>query len=306
MLRSFFLFLSTHPTARKLATTRRLSRGLVRRFVAGDTLAEALGVSDRLNSRNLHVSLNQLGEMVEGNRQAEAAAQSYRAVIDGIASRKVKGNVSVKLTQLGLGMDRDLCESLTLAIAQRAHQMGGSLEVDMEGSPYTSATLAIYKSVLQRFPLTRIAIQAYLHRTDSDLEALRRWGACVRLVKGAYREPKSLAVASSREVNRKYRRLTEWLLKRFDHPAIGTHNDELQQHALDLIRREKLSPERYEFQFVYGIRRDLVERRCREGHRVRVYVPFGQEWYPYFMRRLAERPANVWFVLNSVVREAFS
>ncbi|MCZ6514710.1 MAG: proline dehydrogenase family protein [Acidobacteria bacterium] len=305
-MKAFFLFLSTSPTARKLLSSPRLCSGLIQRFIAGNHLPEALETGRRLNSQSIWVTMNRLGEGVEDRATAESTARFYHEMADGIRSGKVQGTLALKPTQVGLAVDRELCRSLVMEIARKADSLGNTLEVDMEASAYTEATLDIYKSVLKIFPKTRLAIQAYLHRTESDLEELRKLGARIRLVKGTYREPKSVAVQSNREVNRKFMRLTEWVLKEFDCPAIGTHNEEMQNHALEVIRREKLSPERYEFQFVYGIRRDIVEQRVKEGHRVRVYTPYGSEWYPYFMRRLAERPANVWFVVKNVVREAFS
>ena len=306
MLKAFFLFLSTNPTARKLLSSPRLCSGLIKRFVAGNDLPEAFETGKRLNAQSILVTMNRLGEDVEDQAAAEETARVYPEIVDGIVSQKIQGNIAVKPTQIGLAVDRELCRSLVMEIARKADSVGNTLEVDMEASAYTEATLDVYKSVQKEFPKTRLALQAYLHRTESDLEELRKLGARIRLVKGAYREPKSVAVQSNREVNRKFMRLTEWVLKEFDCPAIGTQNDEMQNHALEVIRREKLSPERYELQFVYGIRRDIVEQRVKEGHRVRVYIPFGSEWYPYFMRRLAERPANVWFVVSNVVREAFS
>ena len=302
MLRRFFLFLSTNETARNFVTTSRMGAGLVRRFVAGDTLEECLQTAERLNSQGVLVSLNRLGESVTEQAHAEGMAQSFRQMAEGISARKIRGSISLKPTQLGLGSHRELCESLVLEMARQADRLGITLEIDMEGSEYTEATLEIYKAVLKQFPETRIAIQAYLHRTEADLEMLRPLGARVRLVKGAYREPKHVAVQSSREINRKYARLITWLLEEFEEPAVATHNEKLQNHALECIRRRKLSPDRYKFQFVYGIRRDQVEQRVREGHRVQVYVPFGEQWYPYFMRRLAERPANVWFVAKNLLR----
>ena len=302
MLRRFFLFLSTNEAARNVATTSRMGAGLVRRFVAGNTLEECLQVAGRLNSQGVQVTLNRLGEDVREKAHADRMAQSFRQMVEEIAARKIQGNISLKPTQLGLSWNRELCESLVLEIARHADRLGNTLEIDMEGSEYTQATLEMYRSVLKQFPGTRIAIQAYLHRTEADLGMLRPLGARVRLVKGAYREPKQVAVQSSRELTRKYARLITWLLEAFEEPAVATHNEKLQNHALECIRRRKLSPDRYKFQFVYGIRRDQVEQRVREGHRVQVYVPFGEEWYPYFMRRLAERPANVWFVAKNLFR----
>lgn len=259
-------------------------------------------MAEQLNSQGNLVTINRLGESVTGKVNVNEMTLSFQRIIEQVSVRKTQGSISIKLTQLGLGWHRELCEALALDVARRADQAGNTLEIDMESSKYTQATIEIYKDILKHFPGTRIAIQAYLHRTEEDLGMLRPLGARVRLVKGAYREPREIAIQSSRELTRKYARLIAWLLEEFNQPVIATHNDDLQSHALEYIRHKKLPPDRYKFQFIYGIRQDQVKQRVKEGHRVQIYIPFGGEWYPYFMRRLAERPANVWFLARNLFR----
>jgi len=282
---------------------RGMRHGFARRFVAGETLEEALAASAELNRAGRQVSLNHLGENVKTHQEAENVMRRYVAETQALHNAGINGNISIKLTQLGLDLGRAVCERLTLEIAAAAKALGRSLEIDMEGSAYTDATLDIFETVRRKYDDVCLAIQAYLHRSEKDIERLAPLQPKLRLVKGAYREPPALAIQKKSQVDAAYRRLLESLLDGRFVAAIATHDPAMQEAARELIRQRGLRPGQYEFQMIYGVRRDLQEQVVREGHPLRIYVPFGTEWCPYFMRRLAERPANCWFVLRSLLAE---
>jgi len=284
---------------------RGMRHGFARRFVAGETLEEALAASTELNRAGRRVSLNHLGENVKARKEAEDVKRSYIAETRALHSAGIDGNISIKLTQLGLDLDKVLCEQLTMEIAAAAKELGRSTEIDMEGTPYTDATLDIFEAVRRKYDDVCLAIQAYLHRSEKDIERLAPLQPKLRLVKGAYREPPALAIQKKSEVDAAYRRLLRRLLDGRFVAAIATHDPAMQEVARELIRQRRIPPEKYEFQMIYGVRRDLQEQVVRQGHPLRVYVPFGTEWCPYFMRRLAERPANCWFVIRSLAAEGF-
>jgi len=308
LVRNFIFWLSTKRRVTDTIARRGMRYGFARRFVAGETLAEALTASQELCRQGRHVSLNHLGENVTTEAAAREVCASYIEMIEQMHAKNLAGNISIKLTQLGLDISKDLCASLARSIAQRAAQLQRTIEMDMEGSPYTDATLHIFEIVQRESGNTGLAVQAYLHRTEDDLRRLAPLKPKIRLVKGAYREPKKIAFQGKADVDANYKRLTTLLLEGAAQgnffPAIASHDPMMVAHAQAEATRLRVAKDRYEFQMIYGIRRDLQQEVHAAGHTLQVYVPFGTDWCPYFMRRLSERPANCWFVLRSLLAES--
>jgi proline dehydrogenase len=309
LVRNFIFWLSTKRSVTNSIARRGMKHGFARRFVAGETLAEALAASRELCQQGRNVSLNHLGENVSTEAAARDVRGGYIQMIEEMHSENLGGNISIKLTQLGLDLSKDLCASLAGSIARRARELGRTIEMDMEGSAYTDVTLDIFERVQREFGNTGLAIQAYLHRTEKDLQRLAPLNPKIRLVKGAYREPKKIAVQGKTPVDANFKRITTLLLEGAAQgtflPAIASHDPFMVAHAQSEIARLKLAKDRYEFQMIYGIRRDLQQKVHAAGHTLQVYVPFGTDWCPYFMRRLSERPANCWFVLRSLLAESW-
>jgi proline dehydrogenase len=308
IIRNFIFWLSTKRSVTNPIARRGMRYGFARRFVAGETLAEALAASQDLCEHGRTVSLNHLGENVSTESAARAVCRSYVQMTEEMHARQLSGNISIKLTQLGLDVSRELCGELALSIAKRAAELGRTIEMDMEGSAYTDATLEIFESVQRDSGNAGLAVQAYFHRTGNDLLRLAPLKPKIRLVKGAYREPKSIAFQSKADVDSNYKRLTTLLLEGAAQgtflPAIASHDPFMVEHAQREVARLNLGRGQYEFQMIYGIRRDLQQHVRDAGHTLQVYVPFGTDWCPYFMRRLSERPANCWFVLRSLLAES--
>jgi len=302
MLRSTLLYLAEKKTPKKLLTGHALGRRMAARFIAGEELEDALKVIRRLNAEGLMVTLDQLGESVQEAAEAEAAAQVYVRLLDRLAAEGLNSHVSVKLTQLGLAIEEGLaCRHLRM-ICECAARHHNFVRVDMEGSAFTEATLRIFRTVNAPRDVAGIVIQSYLYRSDKDVEELLKCGARIRLVKGAYDEPEEIAYRRKKDVDRSFARLMVEMLSSGIYHAIATHDERLIAEAREYARGHGISPERYEFQLLYGIRRDLQRDLLRQGERVRLYVPYGRQWYPYFMRRLAERPANLFFLLRNLFR----
>jgi proline dehydrogenase len=278
------------------------ARRLTRRFIAGETLDEELDVCARLAAEGIFSALDHLGENVTRLEEATAARDAYLQALDAIAARKLPASISLKLTALGLDLSEQACIENLRTLAKRAQDTGTRVEVDMEGSYYTETTIRIVERVALEFPVMRLAIQVYLHRTPRDIERYNGRGISIRLTKGAYREPAKLAIQKKGDVDRGYSELMKVLLDRGTYPALGTHDERLVTEALRYVREKKIPAARFEFEMLHGIRRDLQKRVIKEGYRLRVYVPYGVAWYPYFMRRLAERPANVFFLLKNMWR----
>lgn len=290
----------------RFARRNRLARGFARRFVAGETLDEAIAAARGLAGRGITVTLDLLGESVADAPAAEAARDEAIAMLERMGPVPgVDTNISVKLTQLGLDIAEPLCRGNMVRILDRARALGGFVRIDMESSEYTDRTLGLFTEHL--FPVYRdhvgVVIQSALRRSAADVERLVALGARVRLCKGAYLEPAEVAFPDKADVDRQYVALMETLLTRGRYPAIATHDERILAHARAFVAREGIAPDRFEFQMLYGVRRDLQDRLVADGFRVRVYVPFGTQWYPYLMRRLAERPANIAFILGNLVRE---
>jgi proline dehydrogenase len=302
MMRQLFLFLSAHQGSRRWMETSSASKKLTRRFIAGETLNEALGTCASLQREGIWSTLDHLGENVTSIDEAAASRDSYFEALAGIASQGLPATVSMKLTQLGLDLSEDVCRENVRALAECAKTAGGGIEVDMESTAYTDRTLHVVESVNSAVGDTRCVIQAYLLRSEADIDRMNRLAIPVRLCKGAYDEPSSLAFPHKRDVDRNYLKLMKTLLDKGNYPAIATHDETIVGEAFRYARERKIPPEKFEFQMLYGIRRDLQRRIVDLGYRLRLYVPYGTAWYPYFMRRLAERPANVLFVARNLFR----
>ncbi len=307
LVRNFIFWLSTKRGLTDRIARRGMKHGFARRFVAGETLEEALTASRELGRQGRRVSLNHLGENVSTAEAARAARDSYVRMIRELNASGLAGNISIKLTQLGLDLDRSLCASLAGEIAAAAASLNRTIEMDMEGSAYTDWTLDIFEQIQEQHGNVGLAIQAYLYRSEKDIRRLAPLRPKIRLVKGAYREPKRIAIQKKSDVDASYTKLATLLLEGAVNgiylPAIATHDPAMLSHAQQEIRRLKLRREQYEFQMIYGIRRDLHQQIYDAGNALQVYVPFGTDWCPYFMRRLSERPANCWFVVRSLLAE---
>ena len=281
--------------------------GFARRFVPGETLADAIAAAAELGRAGRRVTLNQLGENVASAEESRQSGDSYIEMLRALEGTGLDASVSVKLTHLGLDLDPNLCSSLAMEIAARASELGRSLEIDMEGSAYTDRTIQIYEAAQRQYRDVGLAIQASLRRSESDLDRLAALEPKIRLVKGAYREPAALAFQKKSEVDANYRKLLDVLLRPRSSgkfvAAIATHDPALIDFAERKIKEYAVPRNRYEFQMLFGIRRDLQEQVHAAGHPLRVYIPFGSAWCPYFMRRLAERPANIWFLVRSLTAE---
>jgi proline dehydrogenase len=303
MLRSLFIGLSTNRRFRSFSERSALGQRVSRRFVAGMTVEDAIAVAARLNAEGIEISLDSLGESVTEAAQAEASAAVYHRLLDEIAERKLRANVSVKLTQMGMERDPALAERLVGEMAAHAARSGSFVRIDMEGSAYTEATLALTEKLHRQSPgAVGTVLQAYLRRTEEDAARLLAQGIRIRLCKGAYKEPASLAFPAKSEVDASYVALMERMVTSGVFCGIATHDEAIVNTLCAFAAEQQIDKRAFEFQMLYGVRRDLQRRLVAEGFGVRVYVPFGPEWYPYFMRRLAERPANVLFLARNFFR----
>lgn len=307
MLRSFFLYLSQAAWAKNVIMKIGPARRSAHRFVAGDTLAEAIEVVRRLNASGLEVTLDHLGESVTDEAGARQATQAYFEMIDAIAANGVRATLSLKLTQLGLNIHESLCVENLRCILERAQATTNHVTIDMESSDYTDATLKVYRALRQEFANVGIVIQAYLYRSEADMKALAQEGAFVRLCKGAYKEPPDRAFPDKADVDANYVRLTQLFLTPEARAAgaylgIATHDEKMINAAKSYISDHDVPYDTFEFQMLYGIRPRLQEQLRDDGFKMRIYAGYGTEWYPFYMRRLAERPANVWFILSNLFR----
>jgi proline dehydrogenase len=305
-MRQGLLWLSERQGMFNFVRRNGLARRFASRFVAGETVETGVGAAKALSRRGITSSLDLLGESVTVESEAMAARDLYLSMLDRMAESGVEVNVSVKLTQMGLDIREDLCRANMTAILDRARTLGGFVRLDMEGSDYTQRTLDFFYQHL--FPSygahCGVVIQSMLRRSADDVERLIGLGARVRLCKGAYLESAEVAFPDKADVDANYVRLMERLLRAGNYPGLATHDEAIIAKARDLVKRESIGEDRFEFQMLYGVRRDMQERLRQAGHRMRVYIPFGTQWYPYLMRRLAERPANIAFMMGNIIREA--
>ena len=305
LMRSPFIALSHNRALRHFCEHSRVGLRLSSRFVAGMELEDALRVAEAVNRQGMAVTLDSLGESVTSEMEAHQAADVYHKLLDAIAARKLKANISVKLTQMGLELSTGLAESIALNLTQHALAVGSFVRIDMEDSRLTQTTLDVARRVHARRDLRDsigVVIQAYLYRSQADIEQLLADHIRVRLCKGAYNEPAEVAFPRKTQVDANYVKLTQMLLESPVYHALATHDEPMIAAAKSFAERRGIGRDRFEFQMLYGVRRDLQSALVREGYNVRVYVPFGREWYPYFMRRLAERPANVVFLARNLFR----
>jgi proline dehydrogenase len=307
VLRALFISLSESRWLRGMAERSGVGRRLSSRFVAGTQVEDALRVTQVVNRAGLSVSVDNLGENVTNADEARDSAQLYHQMLDEISSRGLNANVSLKLTHMGLDVDEQLARDLVTGLVAKAAAMQppNFVRVDMEGSPYTQRTLDFVHE-LHRMPghagVVGAVIQSYMRRAESDIEKLLAERIRIRLCKGAYKEPDEIAFQKKSEVDANYVRLMKVLMKSGVYHGLATHDEKIIQQAKSFAAQEHIPPDAFEFQMLYGIRRDLQRRLVREGWRMRVYIPFGTEWYPYFMRRLAERPANAFFLARNLFR----
>jgi proline dehydrogenase len=305
LLRSVFIALSRNRPLRRFSERSKLGVRLSSRFVAGMEIDDALRVAESINKQGMAVTIDSLGESVTSEAEASAAAAVYHQLLDAIAERKLNANISVKLTQMGLNLSPTLAESIAEGLAQHARATDSFVRIDMEDSSLTQATLDIVRR-LHAKPALRtaigIVIQAYLYRSQADVEQLVADGIRVRLCKGAYNEPAEVAFPRKADVDANYVRLAGVLLSSSIYHGLATHDEAMVAAAKSYAKQHGIEASRFEFQMLFGVRRDLQRKLVREGYNVRVYLPFGSDWYPYFMRRLAERPANVLFIARNFFR----
>jgi proline dehydrogenase len=303
MLRRSLLYLSGQPWLRRWMEHSPVSRKLTSRFVAGRTLADGIRILQKLYAENILGTLDYLGENVSSLEDAAVSTNSYLEALAEIERAALPATVSIKLTQLGLNFSEQACRANIRTLVERARVIGARVEVDMESSAYTDRTLRLVTELHSNFAgHVRAVIQAYLYRSEADVRMLSARGVPVRLCKGAYQESISVAFARKSEVDANYVKLMKLLLAEGVHPAIAGHDENIVRQAIRHIKEQNIAPDRYEFQMLYGIRRDLQRQLIAGGFRLRLYVPYGDAWYPYFMRRLAERPANVLFFAKNLLR----
>ncbi|MCL4848975.1 MAG: proline dehydrogenase family protein [Acidobacteria bacterium] len=304
--KSFFHTLAGSATIKRTVSRygMRNPSSFARRFIAGESLDEAIAAVREIERAGLMHTLDLLGESVTSIEEAAAATQAYVEVVEAVERAGIERNISLKLTQLGLDIDRATCVDNLRRILDAARSGEFFVRIDMENSPYTDVTLDIWETVWELgYRHVGVALQSYLHRSEDDMRRVNRLGGRVRLIKGAYKEPKDVAYQSKADVDACFVRMMEGLLTEGTYPAIATHDERMIDQTKAFAKERAIDPSRYEFQLLYGIRRDLQASLLAEGYNVRVYVPFGREWFPYFMRRLGERPANVGFVLRGILSE---
>jgi proline dehydrogenase len=302
VLRSLLLVLSRQPWLRHWMETSPAAERLTSRFIAGATIEREVAVCQRLNADGYLATLDHLGESVTSLEEAERSREAYLAALDQIAKLNLEATVSVKLTQLGLDFSEAACLANVECLVARAKSMGRIVEIDMESSPYVDRTLALVSHLHTRHGSVRAVIQAYLYRSESDVQNLCQRSIPIRLCKGAYRESADVAFPRKKDVDANYVRLMFELFDRGTNPAIASHDEKILDRALGYIRERNIAADRFEFQMLYGVGRDLQRRLVAAGYRLRLYVPYGNAWYPYFMRRLAERPANVLFLARNLLK----
>ena len=307
VLRDMLLAMSTNSLMRDFVVHFPLTRRVTRRFVAGETLEEAIEVVKKLNAQGLGVTFDLLGESVSKESEARESKDGYLRALDAIAANKVQSQVSVKLTQMGLDISPDLCLDNMRQILRRAKETGAFVTIDMEDSKHTQITLNVFKTLREEFDNVGIVIQSYLYRSEEDMKALYALGANVRLCKGAYKEPAEVAFPKKKDVDANYLKLAQIFLQSNGNSNgayldLATHDEKIIDWAKEYTTTHKVDRKRFEFQMLYGIRSDLQRKLAADGYTMRVYVPYGTHWYPYFMRRLAERPANVIFIISNLFR----
>lgn len=304
MLRALLLELAKSFRLRRWITSHGVTRRMARRFVPGEEIGAAIAAVRACNSVGMTASLDHLGENVVTREDAERARVSYTETLDRIAADGVDSNISLKLTHIGLDLGAEFCAEQLRIILRRAQELGNFVRVDMEGSAYTDRTLQLTKQARAETTAVGTVIQAYLYRSEEDVRALLAIGCRIRLVKGAYKEPSQIAFLRKKDVDANFIKLMKLLLPSGIYHALATHDPKMIEAATRFAAKQNISKDKFEFQMLYGIRTDLQSRLVKRGYRVRVYIPFGRDWFPYFMRRLAERPANLLFFAKNFFRRA--
>jgi proline dehydrogenase len=302
LARSLLLSMANSPTIERFVKKNGMSAGFARRFIPGETMEDTVSPVRALNASGMTVSLDYLGESTTRPEAAAEAVAYYLRLFRFIADNDLKANVSLKITQLGLDIDDALAYRNLASILQEAEKYNQFVRIDMESSAYTQRTLDLFIRLWPDHKNVGVVLQSYLYRTEKDCERMIEMGARVRLCKGAYKESSDVAFPAKSDVDTNYLKLMRLLLKQGNYPGIATHDDAMINGTRDFARVEGISADRYEYQMLFGIRRDLQVKLVQEGYRMRIYVPFGTQWYAYMMRRLAERPANLWFVLKNLLR----
>lgn len=306
LLRSAFIALSQNTRLRSFSESSTLGRRMSSRFVAGMEIEDALRAAAALNQQRIAATLDNLGESVSSRKEAEAAADVYHRLLDAIVTKRLEANVSVKLTQLGLEVDPDMAYSIASKLVAHAASVNNFVRIDMEGSNLTQITLDMVRqlhSTQGHAGHVGVVIQSYLYRSEADIQTLLAEKIRIRLCKGAYKEPADVAFPLKKDVDANYSKLMKVLIESPVYHGLATHDEALIREAISYVRERKIDPSHFEFQMLYGVRRDLQKSLIQQGFHVRVYVPFGKEWYPYFMRRLAERPANVIFLAKNMLHK---
>lgn len=302
--RSALLYLSRHEGLKDFATRFRTFNKLTTRFVAGETIDEVVQYIKQINAEGCTASFDHLNESVTNAGEAEQEVNEYLRILSSIEETGIKSNASIKLTQFGLGLDPELAYKNARRVVADAHKRGNFVRVDMEDSSVTQVTLDIFKRLREEFGLDDVGIvlQSYLRRTYEDAQVLLKLPARIRICKGAYNEPPEVAFPDKKDVDQNYVRVMQLLLSSGIYHGIATHDPKMIDATINFATREGIGKEKFEFQMLYGIRRDLQRQLARDGYNMRIYVPYGKHWYPYFMRRLAERPANIWFVVKNLFK----
>lgn len=302
--RSALIWLSRHEGLKDFAARFNFFKKMTTRFVAGDTIDEVIPYIREINAENGTASFDHLNESVESAAEAEREVEEYLNILAKIDENRVRSNVSIKLTQFGLGLDPDLAYRNARRVVEEAHRRGNFVRVDMEDSKVTQVTIDIFKRLRAEFGLNDVGIvlQSYLYRTYADAQELVKIPARIRICKGAYFEPPEVAFADKKDVDANYVKVMQLLLSSGTYHGIATHDPKMIDATISFASREGIGKEKFEFQMLYGIRRDLQRQLARDGFNIRIYIPYGKYWYPYFMRRLAERPANIWFVLKNLAK----
>ena len=302
--RSALIWLSGHEGLKDFATRFSFFKKLTTRFVAGETIDEVIPYIREINAENCTASFDHLNESVDNADEANKEVEEYLRILQQIEATRIRSNVSIKLTQFGLGLDQELAYKNARRVVVDAKQRGNFVRVDMEGSNVTQATIDIFKRLRSEFDLNDVGIvlQSYLRRTYDDAKELVKLPARIRICKGAYSEPPEVAFPDKKDVDDNYVKVMQLLLSSGVYHGIATHDPKMIDATIDFATKEGIGKEKFEFQMLYGIRRDLQRQLARDGYNMRVYVPYGKHWYPYFMRRLAERPANIWFVMKNMFR----
>jgi proline dehydrogenase len=302
MLKAALLKAAGSPSLKRLVTSTPVARRVVGRFIAGDTLDDAEQAIRVLNDRGVSVALDYLGENTESTARARESTGAYLAALDRIQEGGLDANISVKLTAMGLDLRQELALQEATRVAARGKEVGAMVGVDMESNVYVDRTLDIVEAVERSYDNVGVCLQSYLYRTRDDLDRLNRVGVPVRLVKGAYQEPPEVAYPQKAGVDGAYARLLDTLIQANPYPMVATHDPAMVRLTKTLVAKHRRDRDTFEFQMLYGVRRDLQEEVVAEGYRLRVYLPYGTQWFPYFMRRLAERPANLYFFLSNLVK----